>query len=118
MTIPSSAGFESGEAALLRVSIICSHLWYFKPFEFHIKNVNLFVFDKGNAEGSYLCQLPTYTRNLNLNQRCRKVKTLGMSVVIGGDNLPSLVEIGLTDLPNMGGPVAPLVPSVPASLNF
>ena len=42
-------------------------------------------------------------------------KNLGRPVVIGGDNLP--VGIGLTDLPNNGGgPVAPLVPPVPASL--
>ena len=38
-----------------------------------------------------------------------------MPVVIGGDNLPSPVGIGLTDLPNIGGPVAPL-PPVPTSL--
>ena len=38
-------------------------------------------------------------------------------VVIGGDNLPSLVEIGLTDPANIGGgAVAPLAPPVPASL--
>ena len=28
---------------------------------------------------------------------------MGMPVVIGGDNLPSPVQIGLTDLPNIGG---------------
>ena len=33
-----------------------------------------------------------------------------MPVVIGGDNLPFPVGIGLTDMPNMGGPVAPLPP--------
>ena len=32
-------------------------------------------------------------------------KTLGVPVVIGGDNLPSPVKIGLTDLPNIGPPV-------------
>ena len=41
-----------------------------------------------------------------------------MPVVIGGDNLPSPVGIGLTDLSNIGGPVAPLAPQVPASLNY
>ena len=30
-------------------------------------------------------------------------KTLGVPVVIGGDNLPSPVQIGLTDLQNIGG---------------
>ena len=39
-----------------------------------------------------------------------------MPVVIGGDNLPSPVGIGLTDLPNIGGAMAPLAPPVPASL--
>ena len=37
--------------------------------------------------------------------------------MIGGDNLPSLVGIGLSDLPNIGRPVAPLAPPVPASLS-
>ena len=37
-------------------------------------------------------------------------KTLGVPVVIGVDNLPSPVRIGLTDLTNIGGPVAPLAP--------
>ena len=37
---------------------------------------------------------------------------MGVPVVIGGDNLPSPVGKGLTDLPNIGGvgPVAPLAP--------
>ena len=35
---------------------------------------------------------------------------MGVPVVIGGDNLPSLVGIGLTDLRNIGGPVAPMAP--------
>ena len=40
-----------------------------------------------------------------------------MPVVIGGDNLPSPVRIGLTDLTIVGGPVAPLAPPVPAPLS-
>ena len=35
---------------------------------------------------------------------------MGVPVVIGEDNLPSPVGIGFTDLPNIGGPVAPLAP--------
>ena len=31
-----------------------------------------------------------------------RCKTLGVPVVMGGDNLPSLVRIGLTDLQNSG----------------
>ena len=38
--------------------------------------------------------------------------------MIGGDNLPSPVRIGLTDLPNIGGPVASLAHPVPASLDY
>ena len=34
-------------------------------------------------------------------------KTLGVPVVIGGDNLLSPVGIELSDLPNIRGPVAP-----------
>ena len=53
-------------------------------------------------------------------QWCRKVKHIGTwgPAIIGGDNLPSLVDIGLTDLPNMGGAsaVAPPGPPVPAPL--
>ena len=42
-----------------------------------------------------------------------------MPLVKGGQNLPPMVGIGLTDLPNIGewgGAVAPLFPLVPASL--
>ena len=49
-------------------------------------------------------------------QWCRKVKNVGVPVVIGGDNLPSPVGIGLTDMPNIGGLVALLAPPIPASL--
>ena len=39
---------------------------------------------------------------------------LGVPVVIDGDNLPSPVVIGLTDMPNIGGQLHPL----PASLDY
>ena len=38
---------------------------------------------------------------------------MGGPVVIGGDNLPSLVRIGLTDLQNIGGASGP--PGPPGS---
>ena len=38
------------------------------------------------------------------------------AVVIGGDNLPSLVRIGLTDLQNIEGASGPPGPPVPAPL--
>ena len=36
-----------------------------------------------------------------------KSKNLGGQVVMGGDNVPPLVEIGLTDPPKSGGAAAP-----------
>ena len=42
---------------------------------------------------------------------------MGGASSIGGDNLPSLVGIGLTDLPNIEGVSAP-TPPVPASLGL
>ena len=39
-----------------------------------------------------------------------------MPVVIGEDNLPSPVEIGLSNLPNIGGAIGPPAPFVPSSL--
>ena len=46
------------------------------------------------------------------------VKNIGgaSAVVIGEDNLPSPVEIGLSDLPNIGGAIGPPGPFVPSSL--
>ena len=43
---------------------------------------------------------------------------MGVPVVIGRDNLPFPVGIGLTDLPNIGEPVAPQASPVPAPLSM
>ena len=46
---------------------------------------------------------------------------IGGQVVIGGDNMPSPVGKGLTDLPNIGGGAVPPFhpgPPVPASLSL
>ena len=43
-------------------------------------------------------------------------KFRGVPVVKGGQNLPPLFGIGLTDLQNIGGPLALPAPPVPASL--
>ena len=40
---------------------------------------------------------------------------MGVIVVIVGDNLPSLVGIGLTDLPNLEGRSSPCLP-IPTAL--
>ena len=46
--------------------------------------------------------------NMNVSRSdAGRWKTLGGPVVIGGDNLPSLVQIGLTDLQNIGGASGP-----------
>ena len=53
---------------------------------------------------------------LKSNILCRHVarsENLGGRVVLGGDNVPPLVEIGLTDLPKTGGGVRP--PCLPPS---
>ena len=39
-------------------------------------------------------------------------ENLGGRAVLGGDNVPPLVEIGLTDLPKTGGAYAPPAPPV------
>ena len=64
-------------------------------------------------------------RKLIFNIQCSKFitckaagrwKTLGGPVVMVGIICPPPVWIGLTDLPNIGGPLAPLAPPVPAPL--
>ena len=39
-----------------------------------------------------------------------KSENSGVTVLFGGHNLPTLVEIGLTDLPKSGDAMAPLAP--------
>ena len=43
-------------------------------------------------------------------------ENLGGHVVLGGDNVPPLVEIGLTDLPKTGGAYAPPASPLPTCL--
>ena len=62
-----------------------------------------------------------YQRGYSITSDAGRWKTLELpAVIIDGDNLPSPVAIGLTDLPNIGGrPVPPLAPPpVPAPLNW
>ena len=73
------------------------------------------------AMPSVMNVIPSSLRILfELLMRCSDAgrgKTLGVPVVISGDNLPSPVGIEMTDLPNMGGGQwPPLAPPVPASL--
>ena len=42
----------------------------------------------------------------------------GGLVVLGGDNVPHLVEIGLTDLPKTGGAKAPPAPPLATALTI
>ena len=46
------------------------------------------------------------------------MKNIGVVVVIGGDNLPSPVGIGLTDLPNIGGASGPPGSGITALYQF
>ena len=54
---------------------------------------------------------------------CQAVRAVARSenprghVILGGDNVPSLVEIGLTDLPKSGGARAPLAPPLATGLS-
>ena len=43
-------------------------------------------------------------------------ENLGGHIVLGGDNVPPLVEIGLTDLPKSGGAQAPPAPPLATGL--
>ena len=45
-------------------------------------------------------------------------KSLEGPVVIGGDNLPSPIQIGFTDVQNTGGASGPPAPPVPAPLYY
>ena len=75
------------------------------------------LYSKG-SQGDYIALQLVENRYIYLLSisDARRWKTLGVPLVIGGDNLPSPVGIGLTDLPNIGGTVAP--PPVPASLGL
>ena len=53
---------------------------------------------------------------LVLSRHVPKSKNLGGQVVMGGDNVPPLVEIGLTDPPKSGGAYAPPAPPLGACL--
>ena len=44
-------------------------------------------------------------------------ENLGGHIVMGGDNVPPLVEIGLTDLPKSGGARAPPAPPLVTGLS-
>ena len=43
-------------------------------------------------------------------------ENLGGHVILGGENVPPLVEIGLTDLPKSGGARAPPAPPLATGL--
>jgi hypothetical protein len=52
------------------------------------------------------------------DQGCTKGQKSGGQVVLGGDNVSPLVEIGLTDLPKSGGAAAPPASPLGASLTI
>ena len=59
---------------------------------------------------------PKLTVFLLLCRHATRVKNPGGHIVLGGDNVPPLVEIGLTDPPKSGGARAPPAPPLVACL--
>ena len=55
---------------------------------------------------------------LDRSQGRRNVRKSGGLVVMDGDNVPPLVEIGLTDLPKTGGALAPPAPPLVTALTY
>ena len=50
--------------------------------------------------------------NIVINRAVAWSENPGGHIVLGGDNVPPLVEIGLTDLPKTGGARAPPAPTL------
>ena len=56
-------------------------------------------------------------KKLNICSRAvARSENLGGHVLLGGDNVPPLVEIGLTDLPKSGGGTCPPTPPLATGL--
>ena len=55
-------------------------------------------------------------RNLVHPRAVARSENPGWHVLLGGDNVPPLVEIGLTDLPKSGGARAPSAPPLATGL--
>ena len=51
--------------------------------------------------------LNTIFKSMYIPRAVARSENLGGHIVLGGDNVPPLVEIGLTDLPKSGGARAP-----------
>ena len=51
--------------------------------------------------------MTSFKKNTSLSRAVARSENLGGHIILGGDNVPPLVEIGLTDLPKSGGAHAP-----------
>ena len=57
-------------------------------------------------------------KDILFSRHVARSENLGGRVVLGEDNVPPLVEIGLTDLPKSGGTMAPLAPPGTTGLHY
>ena len=84
-------------------------IYYIGAAEWHLRWQNCAPLPKGDQDTS---SLRSNIQEMVYSDAGRW-KILEGPVVIGGDNLPSPVRIGLTDLPNIGGASGP--PGPPGS---
>ena len=56
--------------------------------------------------------------SINHIRAVARSENLGGHVILGGENVPPLVEIGLTDLPKSGGARAPPAPPLATGLSL
>ena len=62
--------------------------------------------------------MPSLSFNLHITRVVERSENPGGLVVVGGDNVSPLVEIGLTDLTKSGGARAPPAPPLVTGLPF
>ena len=67
--------------------------------------------------GDSLYYVETKHRLLSILRAVARSENLGGHVILGGDNVPPLVEIGLTDLTKSGGARAPPAPPLATGLS-
>ena len=75
------------------------------------------MFDNLDRENSQQVEIYTDLAFFLIRAVARS-ENLGGHIVLGGDNVPPLVEIGLTDLPKSGGARAPPAPPLATGLNY
>ena len=109
---PAATKFIFWKGAHIRVNLVLERSKVNVTFTFHLFLSSIFlwifIWTQWLLLGTFFLK----------RQWCQKV---GVPVVIGGDNLPSLLGIGLTDLPNIEGaspPVPTSLKSIPHKSQF